>query len=705
MLELRDDYTERDESHTIGPNDPQSRPDATNLRPPESVCTVQLVSVLISLDFSAASTNSGGFEPKSFVQEPWTSTAQLLAGEDELNQGEPMIEDPSANFVSLLENDDFGPWNPATKANDAGCPILPNPNGNTKNGPTNSATIVALTDMAIRSFICPRIMRRPDGIMPCEDNNLFHLANLAPSIFIPGYRQAVQGRVKLIPTIAKFLSRFLQQSGQTYRFGEGTDRSLASFNEHVSDKTCASEQEEAIEGHLWMSLANGVKNAESARILRPLHVACTDRAEESPCRTFEDLLDTWHAFEEDYTTWSLEDDFEELHLDEEGFADEDEYFSDLYDEVLSSYVEVATKDMPQHFTEDYFEVLSNSPSHDGMLSATSKSQTGQVNACAHVADTRPGKSLLRRTNKDEDFPMRPYSSDSKLNEAGQIRLSPNESLDVIGGDAYTYAYVSRLHPSYVFEDMDDRALPLLLEQVDRQDFQVDESILAAYKSPLGNGDQDVIEIEEDQNCTALNRGDPDTEMPSYENSNRSSLTDIIGGDHLLWQMWTKRRASMIQTDEDMLEMHAMYAQDPDMRLLDTQKTVGDNAGEDYMLDSETSKASSINSSASMGGERGSMFHYGPQPVPEPKHHHFHLHKDSSPASSVSSSSRPATRQKLSRGQSFLKRLSGGRSSMDEASSASTPFSRDEPRDIEIKRRKTLVDYEKELEDNDDMLLR
>jgi hypothetical protein len=40
--------------------------------------------------------------------------------------------------------------------------------------------------------------------------------------------------------------------------------------------------------------------------------------------------------------------------------------------------------------------------------------------------------------------------------------------------------------------------------------------------------------------------------------------------------------------------------------------------------------------------------------------------------------------------------------MEEASSSSRPFSRDEPRDIEIKRRKTLADYEEE--DNDEMLL-
>jgi len=149
----------------------------------------------------------------------------------------------------------------------------------------------------------------------------------------------------------------------------------------------------------------------------------------------------------------------------------------------------------------------------------------------------------------------------------------------------------------------------------------------------------------------------------------------------------------------------MYAQDPDMRLLETHKEIDTN-DDDYMLDSETSTGSSINSASSAGRQPDFMFPYGPTPVSERKHHHpFHLHKESSPApSSQSDTSRPASRQKLSRGHSFLKRLSGTRSSIDESSNSSRPFSRDDSRDIEIKKRKSLADYDKSL-DSEDMLLR
>jgi hypothetical protein len=284
VLELRDDYSER-ESRPGGLGDSQSSPDATNLKVPESVRTVQLISVLISLDFCAASTDCA----ESPVQEPWTSPAILLVGEHETAPKEHLIEDHSAGFESLLENDEFGPWNPKITPNDADSPILPDSEANTKRLPTNSAAIVALTDIAMRNLICPKVMRRPAGIMPCEENTIFHLANLAPSIFIPGYSQAVQGRVKLIPTIAKFLSHFLEQSGQKARFGEDTGRPRTSLSEP------ASEQKEALKGHLWMSLTNGVKDVESARNLKPLHIARTDSAGDSPCRIFEDLLNTWNV--------------------------------------------------------------------------------------------------------------------------------------------------------------------------------------------------------------------------------------------------------------------------------------------------------------------------------------------------------------------------------------------------------------------------
>jgi hypothetical protein len=710
VLELRDDYSER-ESRPSGLGDPQSPPDATNLKAPESVRTVQLVSVLISLDFCAASTDCA----ESTVQEPWTSTATLLTGEHETAPNEPLIEDHSADFESLLENDKFGPWSPKITPNNANSPILPDSEANTKGLSTNSAAIVALTDIAMRNWICPKVVRRPAGITPCEENNVFHLANLAPSIFIPGYSQAVQGRVKLILTIAKFLSHFLELSGQKARFGEDTGRPRTSLSEPASEETCSFEQKEALKGHLWMSLTNGVKDVESARNLKPLHITRTERAGDSPCRTFEDLLSTWNACGEDDMKFSLEDDFEELHL-VEGLADSDEYFSDLYDEVLSRSVDVATatKDISQRFNDDHFEVLSGSRFHNiTMLSATSNlacssSSSADANLSAHTAaDTRLGKRLrlLHRTSKDQDFPAGLDSSDSKLNEAVPKRLSLSRSFDMIGGEAYKHAYVSRMHPSYITEENGhSRAGPLVFEHVGRHDFHAEYSIPTIYEPTPASGDQDLISVEEDHHhCTVTDNFDQDIEMPSYENSNWSSLTDIIGGDHLLWQMWTKRRPSMTTTDEDMLEMHAMYAQDPDMRLLDTQKTMGDSNGEDYMLDSETSSASSSASSPTVGGERGPMFHYGPQLVPDRKpHHHFHLHKESSSASSVSGSSRPPSRRKLSRGQSFLKRLSGGRSSTEEASSSSRAFSRDEPRDIEIKRRKTLADYEEE--DNDEMLL-
>lgn len=683
--------------------------DNANLRAPEAVNTVQLVSVLISLRFESASTENS--EESSNIKAPTSlaSIASLINGEVPLRDNQPARKDWRQNFGSLLENDEHWPRN---KFMDMDCASRATAVTQKSERPIFSKAIYPLTDIALRSLICPRPMRPPAAIASCQENTLISLANLAPAIFIPGYRDAVQSRAKFIPAIAKFLSQFLKHSGHQAQSGRNAQETQSIFIEPLAGKDI-SQQKENVKRHLWMTLTNGVKNVESARKLKPLHVTRTGGPQQSPSRTFEDLLNLWRPSEGSDTTCSLEEGFEDLQLDEEqDFADsEDEYFSDLYDGILSRSAtgdDNVTKAMNACFDDEFLEVLSSSPLPDRTLGATSNlacstSKPDGTTICKHtaVAAAHSGSHLSHTASKDLD--ARLDSSDSQLNEATQ-RSMLHSRLDVIGGNDSSRAYVSRRHPSYTLEDGNtSRAEPLLLEQFDTHAFIADRSDSLGYEQSSPSETQNIIDIVEDQHSTLLDNFDHDIEMPSYEKSNRSSLTDIIGGDHLLWQMWTKRRPSMIQTDEDMLEMHAMYAQDPDMRLLDTHKEL-DNNGDDYMLDSETSNTSSINSASSMDGRQDFVFPYGPNPVAERKHHHpFHLHKDSSPTSSQSDTSRPASRRKLSRGQSFLKRLSGTRSSLEELSSSSRPFSRDEPRDVEIKRRKTLADYDQPL-DGDEMLL-
>ena len=687
-----------------------SSSDVANLRAPQCVHTVELVAILIKLHFRATYAEVAQESSRSARWDSSIQITPLITDPNEVQEVQPSAVESLEDFEALLENDDLGPWSFTGVQVDAECFGSASTKTQVRKEGTGSTTMMNLADIALRSLICPKPMRVSAGLTSYGVDSLFHLASLAPAVFMPDYRERFQERAKLIPTIAKFLSQFLQQSGRSTCPEHHTNLARTVIG-GPSGEDHTSQQKETLQGHLWMTLANGMKNNASARRLRPLHMADRGTSQDSPGMHFEDLVDTWCAFDEDQITCSPEENFEGLHLheDEDAPESEDEYFSDLYDEVLSrssTGFGLTTKSISYHHRDKLSTVLSSLPLDDSMLAATSGfvcsgSAPVQVNPREHAAkEDRTGNSLPCRTSKDLHASL--DSSTSQLEMAAQTRVSPGQSLDMIGGNRYSHAYVSRMHPSYESDEegsyvCQDTAVRVF-EPFDRHDRSVH------YPTTPTDTDQNIIGVEQDQCCTVANTSIYDTDMPTYDKSNRSSLTDVIGGDHLFWQMWTKRRPSMMPSDDDMLEMHAMYAQDPDMRLLETQKTIGEELGDEYMLDSETSNGSLMSPATPTAGGAGFMFPYNPSPTGERRQSHlFHIHKEISPASSQSSSRRPSSREKLSRGHSFLKRLSGGRSFLEEASVSSRPLTRDEPRDIEIKRRKTLADYEKS-SDGEEMLL-
>jgi hypothetical protein len=698
VLALRDDHDQDGHEDTSGA-------DVANLKAPDGVNTIQLVSVLISLRFEALRLESGEANSANISRDLSATTVVISNSENQPRVNEIAVEDNSQDFEALLENDDYGPWNSYMDANLPSGMSIRNRQSNRR---SRSAAILPLADIAMRSLICSGPIRPPAAIIPCEGNPLFNLANLAPAVFIPGYREAVQSRATFIPTIAKFLCQVLQHSESKIHPAHSSRAPNTSIIEPSIDEENMV-QKDKLKQHLWMTLTSGVKNVNSPRKLKPLHIARTGKVPVSPCRTFEDIMNTWGPYE-DYAMSPLVDGFEDLHLNEEQeFADtEDAYFSDLYDEFLSTSEtikgNVATA-IGLHFDDEISKVISSSPSSEGVLNATLNSACSNLwpersLACAQEATTGRLEGIASRglrTILD--------SANSQLNEATESSILTCQS-DMIGENGLSHDYVSRMLPSNTSEDEDSdssRAETLLLEQFELRAFEAPSSISPVYKRTSPFETHDIIDANHHQTHKTLGISDCNIEMPSYE-KNRSSLTDVIGGDHLLWQMWTKRRPSMVPTDDDMLEMHTMYAQDPDMRLLDTHKELDGN-GEDYMLDSESSNTSSLNSASSTNTQQSFMFPYGPSPIAERKHHHpFHLHKDSPYPTSQSEAGRPNSRRKLSRGQSFLKRLSGTRASLEETSTLSRPFSRDEPRELEVKRRKTLADHDK-ASDSDDMLLR
>lgn len=177
-------------------------------------------------------------------------------------------------------------------------------------------------------------------------------------------------------------------------------------------------------------------------------------------------------------------------------------------------------------------------------------------------------------------------------------------------------------------------------------------------------------------------------MPADDGSPRPSLCDLLGNDHLIWQMW-RRRSSTTPSEELMLQLHTMFASDPDMRLLSSQKTLHNVNTDDclHMLDSASSSLS-LNSAATSPSTAQDTCPYVPQAVTQRSLQQIPS-KVSTESSPLNKSARLDSKQKISRSQNFLKRLSVGRSSAEDSVEPTVFFGGHEQRFMKIKPGKKL----------------
>lgn len=197
---------------------------------------------------------------------------------------------------------------------------------------------------------------------------------------------------------------------------------------------------------------------------------------------------------------------------------------------------------------------------------------------------------------------------------------------------------------------------------------------SAISIKLGsNSDQE--NIYEAQNSLNKTNSIQQTAMPKQYQ--QESLADVLGDDRSLWSMFQRRGSAAIQEDS----MVDMYRNDPDMRLLSKGRSSGDDFSDLMMLDnfnfsrspngsnmSTTSSASSLsNESLSRISTRGNGIYPSSQPTA------------TSPRSVNTQSKRPPLFKRLSR---------AGRMSDEPVVSHTKSL----PRDTDIKRRKTLKDY-------------
>jgi hypothetical protein len=153
-------------------------------------------------------------------------------------------------------------------------------------------SMLVLTDAAIRNLICRKPIRTAPGIRTDTSKLEARLSDIAPLTFSPGYAENVAARATLVPTIARFLTSFLQKARSTLVTAK-KDVLIREFSNvqrahHLDGPELQCDEEtklkEAVKTCLWKTMANGLQNPESARRLKPL--LATDRVRQ------DEMLDT-----------------------------------------------------------------------------------------------------------------------------------------------------------------------------------------------------------------------------------------------------------------------------------------------------------------------------------------------------------------------------------------------------------------------------
>jgi hypothetical protein len=142
----------------------------------------------------------------------------------------------------------------------------------------HNASMNMLLDRAFRSSICPRPLQMAAGIKQEKCSLRARLIDIAPSIFSPGYNEAVAVRARLVPTVARFLTSFLQKSRSPSVSGKKDDLirqcsgMTSAENDEVVDQSRNEETrlKEMVKTHLWMTMTNSLRDSKPARRLKPL---------------------------------------------------------------------------------------------------------------------------------------------------------------------------------------------------------------------------------------------------------------------------------------------------------------------------------------------------------------------------------------------------------------------------------------------------
>jgi hypothetical protein len=274
-------------------------------------------------------------------------------------------------------------------------------------GHASSAQIQMMTmlvDGALRNLICPKPIGTAPGMKTDTSTMQTRLTDLAPSTFSPGYAEAVAARAPLVPTIARFLTSFLQRARNSTVTTKKDELVRHSSDMQLTENVEESAQEQDEEGTLkevlksqiWMTMTNGLRDPEPARRLKPLdHFARPDSTDPNCLHDTENTTDGCHPFgkarddimlEEDQLTrpgpsCQEGDDDDLLDFYEDDEADDYDYdLFEAYEAGLRNYCDLETAGKLMLGDEDHDQCvdrrLATHDRVDGLLSSPMLEQGG-----------------------------------------------------------------------------------------------------------------------------------------------------------------------------------------------------------------------------------------------------------------------------------------------------------------------------------------
>lgn len=570
--------------------------------------------------------------------------------------------------------------------------------------PLNDEALVRLIDAFLRRGICPDAMSPSLSTSIVRECRKLSLCEFAPNIFSRAYSQNFEEQAIFIRGLADILASF----EATYsRSATQPDALSANGADDVKNNGHRATRE-LFRKNLWMTLARGLRNGKSARRLSPLYPirSVLSGKYSGQQKSIGASMVIQNSESGDIWKSSAKTQDEEsngeiplaiqysLHAERSSRLDSSNespipavtsmWNDDLEDAMMSGYHDVGSVDegQPRRNTCD---LLHEAESLSGQLDER-RSRTCSFSPESDVsmltALSRKVTHVVEQAHAVKASGV--IGSSSSLTQ-NVIRMHPPWTNAKVRANVHSPNYDKRGASSQ--ESAASQWVGNIFDKVpsatpDPSSCCSDRCTVLDINCKTAITDHELISVFQDAIYDSAEEENifdfPMTTSSESERLTDSSLSDVLGNDHLLWHMW-KRRASVAPRGEaDIEDMKTLYESDPDMKLFSKDWSMGNSDMEsssngDPMLQELPSQLRKSSTSASPMSDRRSYF---------------------APSRSSSSSSSPVqtpSEPKLQRRGSIMKRFSwGGRSQPME--SAGLNMTSLNGRDFEVKRRRTMEDY-------------